>query len=187
MPVASGPQGRGVAPGPSAAPGSAMPAPEGFAGRLGQNSQQCSAKSAGDEPAGHGAGAPGESVLITIDDHGRELTWSLRAEPAGWTLYRAHLSAHTARIRLPATASGGSQPARSAAPRRCAQHTLRAPATGATAVQHRVRCALKIGSSRTRHALVPAKDPHSRPPEALGPKPSIYYSSLASPSATRLD
>ena len=44
----------------------------------------------------------GESVLITIDDHGRELTWSLRAEPAGWTLHRARLSAHTARIRLPA-------------------------------------------------------------------------------------
>jgi hypothetical protein len=44
----------------------------------------------------------GESVLITIDDHGRELTWSLLAEPAGWTLHRAQLSAHTARIRLPA-------------------------------------------------------------------------------------
>ncbi len=41
-------------------------------------------------------------MLITIDDHGRELTWSLRAEPRGWTLYRAQLSARTARIRLPA-------------------------------------------------------------------------------------
>jgi hypothetical protein len=114
------------------------------------------------------AGLLGESVLITIDDHGRELTWPLRAEPAGWTLHRAQLFAHTARVRLPADTLWRSQPARSALPRRCAQHTLRPTATGTTALQHRVRCALKIGSSRTRHALVSAKDPHSRRPEPSG-------------------
>lgn len=50
----------------------------------------------------HVPAPPEASVLVLLDDSGRELAWSLDAEPAGWTLRRELPRTPTARITMPA-------------------------------------------------------------------------------------